>query len=62
MPMIRSPRCVSRKADYEWATRALMAVAAECCRGRVVSTLEGGYDLPALAASAAAHVRALMAA
>jgi acetoin utilization deacetylase AcuC-like enzyme len=51
-----------QEGDYEWATRALMAVADECCRGRVVSTLEGGYDLPALAASAAAHVRALMAA
>jgi acetoin utilization deacetylase AcuC-like enzyme len=48
------------EADYEWATRALMAVADACCGGRVVSTLEGGYDLPALAASAAAHVRALM--
>jgi acetoin utilization deacetylase AcuC-like enzyme len=51
-----------KEGDYEWATRALMAVADECCGGRVVSTLEGGYDLPALAASAAAHVRALMAA
>ena len=48
------------EADYEWATRALMTVADECCRGRVISTLEGGYDLPALAASSAAHVRALM--
>ena len=48
------------EGDFEWATRALMAVADECCRGRVISTLEGGYDLPALAASAAAHVRALM--
>ena len=48
------------EADYEWVTGALMAVAEECCRGRVVSTLEGGYDLPALAASAAAHVRTLM--
>jgi acetoin utilization deacetylase AcuC-like enzyme len=48
------------EADFDWATRALMAVADECCRGQVVSTLEGGYDLPALAASAAAHVRALM--
>jgi len=51
-----------QEGDYEWATRALMAVADECCGGRVVSTLEGGYDLAALAASAAAHVRALMAA
>jgi acetoin utilization deacetylase AcuC-like enzyme len=50
------------EADFAWATRALMAVAEECCRGRVISTLEGGYDLPALAASAAAHVRALMSA
>jgi acetoin utilization deacetylase AcuC-like enzyme len=47
--------------DYGWATAELMAVADECCGGRLVSTLEGGYDLRALAASAAAHVRALMA-
>lgn len=46
--------------DYDWATRMLMALADEYCGGRVVSTLEGGYDLAALAASAAAHVRALM--
>ena len=49
------------ESDYAWATREIMAVADECCGGRVVSTLEGGYDLAALAASAAAHVRALMA-
>ena len=48
------------EADYAWATRELMAVARDCCEGRLVSTLEGGYDLEALAASAAAHVRALM--
>ncbi|NQV81031.1 MAG: histone deacetylase family protein [Alphaproteobacteria bacterium] len=47
--------------DYAWVTRALMAVAAESAEGRVVSCLEGGYDLEALAASAAAHVAALMA-
>jgi len=47
-------------ADYGWATTELMAVADDCCGGRLVSTLEGGYDLNALAASAAAHVRALM--
>ncbi|MCC6469238.1 MAG: histone deacetylase family protein [Alphaproteobacteria bacterium] len=46
--------------DYTWATSELAAIANECCRGRVVSTLEGGYDLHALADSAAAHVRALM--
>ncbi|HEY1709084.1 MAG TPA: histone deacetylase family protein [Rhizomicrobium sp.] len=48
------------EADFSWITRELCAVAARCCDGRVVSTLEGGYDLDALAASAAAHVRALM--
>ena len=49
-------------ADYQWATEELCAVAAECCAGRLVSTLEGGYDLAALASSTATHVRALMAA
>jgi len=48
------------EADYEWATEALAAVAAEHAGGRLVSTLEGGYDLEALAASTCAHVRALM--
>jgi acetoin utilization deacetylase AcuC-like enzyme len=37
-----------------------MTVSRQCCGGRIVSTLEGGYDLEALADSAAAHVRALM--
>jgi len=46
--------------DFAWATAKLAAVARECCRGRLVSTLEGGYDLQGLAASAAAHVGALM--
>ncbi len=45
--------------DYAWLTRKLLAVAGECCQGRVVSALEGGYDLESLAASAAAHVRVL---
>ncbi|TXH34506.1 MAG: histone deacetylase family protein [Rhodospirillaceae bacterium] len=48
--------------DFAWATQELMALADRCCQGRVVSTLEGGYDLKALAESAAAHVAALMAA
>jgi acetoin utilization deacetylase AcuC-like enzyme len=47
-------------ADYEWATAELARLARRRCQGRLVSTLEGGYDLTALAASAAAHVRALM--
>ena len=50
------------EADYEWATAELAALADDCCGGRLVSTLEGGYDLAALGRSAAAHVRALMAA
>ncbi len=48
--------------DYSWITTELCQIAAEKCGGRIVSTLEGGYDLGALAASAAAHVGALMAA
>jgi acetoin utilization deacetylase AcuC-like enzyme len=47
--------------DFAWATEALAGIAATHAQGRVVSTLEGGYDLDALAGSAAAHVRALMA-
>ena len=46
--------------DYTWVTRQLVAVARQHAGGRVVSTLEGGYDLAALGASAAAHVRVLM--
>ncbi|MGF1640123.1 MAG: histone deacetylase family protein [Rhodospirillales bacterium] len=46
--------------DFAWVTRELLAVAEELCGGRVVSTLEGGYDLEALAASVAVHVKALM--
>ena len=50
------------EADYTWATEQLCAIARRHAGGRVVSTLEGGYDLGALRASAAAHVRALMSA
>ena len=45
--------------DYEWLTHRLCDIAGRYCGGRVVSTLEGGYDLAALAASAATHVRVL---
>lgn len=48
------------EADFAWVTGKLIDVAMKCCGGRIVSVLEGGYDLEALAASAAAHVRALM--
>ena len=47
-------------ADYHWATRELCALADGCAEGRVVSTLEGGYDLEALAESATQHVLALL--
>ena len=48
--------------DFAWATRATIAVANARCGGRIVSSLEGGYDLDALGRSAVAHVRALQAA
>jgi acetoin utilization deacetylase AcuC-like enzyme len=47
--------------DFAWVTEQLLDVAHECCGGRVVSVLEGGYDLDALASSTASHVRALLA-
>ena len=49
-----------REDDFAWATRRLMAVAGARCGGRLVSLLEGGYDLDGLGRSAAAHVAALM--
>ncbi|MEM7170207.1 MAG: histone deacetylase family protein [Pseudomonadota bacterium] len=48
--------------DYAWVTDQLTALAADCCDGRLVSALEGGYDHAALGRSVAAHVKALMAA
>ncbi len=46
--------------DFAWVTKKLCEMADTLCAGRVVSTLEGGYDLPALADATAAHVRVLM--
>lgn len=46
--------------DFSWITHRICDLADEHCRGRVVSTLEGGYDLDALAESVAAHVQVLM--
>ena len=46
--------------DFAWATRELMDIADRQCGGRIVSLLEGGYDLQGLAASVAAHVQCLM--
>ncbi len=48
--------------DFAWATRALVSVANARCGGRIVSSLEGGYDLEGLGRSALAHARALAAA
>jgi len=48
------------EADYHWITGELLALAARHAGGRLVSTLEGGYHLEALGASAAAHVQALL--
>lgn len=46
--------------DFVWVTVELLRIARDCCDNRVVSCLEGGYDLNALAESTAGHVRALM--
>ncbi|HXW20689.1 MAG TPA: histone deacetylase family protein [Roseiarcus sp.] len=48
------------ESDFAWATRRLMEIAERRCRGRIVSLLEGGYDLDGLSRSVAAHVSTLM--
>ena len=48
------------EADFAWATQKLMEVADTSAQGRVVSLLEGGYDLQGLSRSVAAHVTTLM--
>ncbi len=59
---VRDPLAELRltEADFVWITRRLMEVAGRRCGGRIVSVLEGGYDLEGLARSAAAHVATLM--
>ena len=47
------------EADYAWMTEQIMAVARQYAQGRIVSCLEGGYNLSALGRSVAAHVKAL---
>ena len=47
-------------ADYTWVTEQLLGIARQHANGRIVAALEGGYDLAALASSAAAHLRVLM--
>jgi acetoin utilization deacetylase AcuC-like enzyme len=47
------------EADYAWVTTQLCAVAERHCRSRIVSMLEGGYELHALGRSVASHLRVL---
>ena len=49
------------EADFVWVTEEITALADQYAQGRIVSTLEGGYDLDALARSAAAHLEVLAA-
>ena len=46
--------------DYAWITNELVMIANDCCQGRVVSMMEGGYDLHALASSIGVHVHILL--
>jgi len=47
------------ESDYAWITARLLEIADDCCSGRLVSSLEGGYDLDALGRSVATHVGVL---
>ena len=49
-----------REEDYAWVTAEMMDIASRHSSGRIVSALEGGYNLPALAASVSAHIKVLM--
>jgi acetoin utilization deacetylase AcuC-like enzyme len=46
-------------ADYAWVTQAIKAIADKYAEGRMVSVLEGGYNLSALARSVVAHIKVL---
>jgi acetoin utilization deacetylase AcuC-like enzyme len=48
------------ESDYRWVTEELRAVAEQHCKGRIVSVLEGGYDLNALGRSVVAHINGLI--
>ncbi|MDD4890693.1 MAG: hypothetical protein PHU85_12280, partial [Phycisphaerae bacterium] len=45
---------------FRWMTRQVKALARRCCNGRIVTMLEGGYDLPALQASVLGHLEVLL--
>jgi acetoin utilization deacetylase AcuC-like enzyme len=59
---VRDPLAQLRlvEEDFAWVTEKLLEAAAKHCGGKLVSTLEGGYDLDALGASTAVHVETLM--
>lgn len=46
--------------DYAWITTEICKIANDCCQGRVISTLEGGYHLAALGHSVVAHIQAML--
>ncbi len=48
------------KEDYQWIGNQLSSIANECCGGKVISMLEGGYNLPALAESTVSYLRAFL--
>lgn len=48
-------------ADFGWITAELVKIANECCSGKIISVLEGGYNLAALSESVGAHLKNLMA-
>ena len=47
-------------SSYEWMTREALALAGDLCNGKLVSVLEGGYDLQALAESTTVHLQSLL--
>jgi acetoin utilization deacetylase AcuC-like enzyme len=47
-------------SDYGWVTKELMAIAKQYCDGKIVSFLEGGYDLSALSSGVTAHIKGLI--
>ena len=46
-------------SDYIWITEFIKRIANNCCAGRIISSLEGGYHLPSLSESALAHINSL---
>lgn len=53
-------QCNLLEEDYAWVTKKIYDIAEEYCPGKIVSSLEGGYHLDALAKSAVAHINALI--